>query len=53
MTYKIPSPEGIKRLRASASYISYCLSVHVLTSIYIYIYKYYYYNISIIIIMID
>ena len=33
MAYKIPSPEGAKRPRASVLYMSYCLSAHVLTSI--------------------
>ena len=33
MTHKIPSPEGTKRLRASVFFMSYCPSVHVLTSI--------------------
>ena len=32
-TYKILSPEGAKRLRASVFYMPYCLSAHVLTSI--------------------
>ena len=33
MTYKISSPEGVKHPRASVFYMSYCPSVHVLTSI--------------------
>ena len=33
MTYRIPSPEGAKRPRASVFYMSYCPSVRVLTSI--------------------
>ena len=33
MTYKMPSPKGAKRLRTSVYHMSYCPSVHVLTSI--------------------
>ena len=33
MTYKIPSLEGAKCPRASVFYMTYCPSVHVLTSI--------------------